>query len=348
LLKNYIGDSLLVELDKSVASRTLGFRNKIKLSVTGNLEFPVLGLLGEDHLDSGREILACPLHHKKLIDLTLLLPDFIRQAKITPYSIENKSGELKGIIAFFSEESEEMYLRFVMRSQEAVTRIKKFIPLLQKRIPELKVVTVNVQSLAHALLEGDLEVFITDKKFIEHRLRNISMRLHPKGFVQTNQDVALALYETAATWTKDLEIKKFAELYSGQGAFSFFCAASVTSGLGIEINPEAVDEANHTAKILNLNHLSFKAADAAFVKSELEVFSPDLILVNPPRRGLGDTINELLEVLPEFILYSSCSGETLGADVRLLRHKYEIKKAQLFDMFPYTKHFETLVLLQRL
>ncbi len=347
-LKKFLATSLQVPLDSSVTSRPLGFRNKIKLSVTGTVETPIIGLLGEDHLDTGRELLSCPLHHAKLIELTQLLPDFIRMAKINPYSIDQKAGELKGVIAFFSEESQEMYLRFVMRSQEAVTRIKKFLPSLQEKMPQLKVVSVNLQPLAHALLEGELEVFVTEENVIEHRLGKISMRLHPKAFVQTNQSVALTLYETAALWTKELGIKKFAELYSGQGAFSFFCATEVLSGLGIEINPEAVAQANQTAKNLNLNHLSFKAANAAMVENELKLFSPDLILVNPPRRGLGPTVKELLSVLPEYILYSSCNGETLGADVQVLNSKYEIKRAKLFDMFPYTKHFETLVLLQRL
>ena len=80
--------------------------------------------------------------------------------------------------------------------------------------------------------------------------------------MQTNQNVAAKLYETAANWVKENETRKFMELFCGQGAFSFFAAPYIESGLGIEINTDAISEARSTAARYNLNHLRFENADA--------------------------------------------------------------------------------------
>ena len=331
----------------SVASKEFYFRNKAKLVVTGTIEKPILGLWGKENLDEGRELSNCPLHVKELNETLPFIKEFIQLAKLAPYHIETKKGELKGLILFYSNETKESYLRFVMRSKEAVTRIIKHQNFLLEKIPHLKTISVNIQPLAHAVLEGEEEVFITDTHSIHHKLNLVTMSLGPQAFVQTNQEVAKTLYETAATWVKELKIDRFLELFCGQGAFSFFCAHSIQEGLGIEINEAAIKEANLTAQKFNLPHLKFKSADAGKVGKEIKEFHPSIILVNPPRRGLAEATELLLDEKPQYIIYSSCSYETLAKDLGFLTQVYAIEKIQIFDMFPQTKHFETLVLLKR-
>ncbi len=343
LQKSYSG---LIE--KTITGQRTGFRNKAKLVVTGSVDHPVIGLWGKDYPDQGRELLACPLHHERLNQLISSLPEFIRKSNLAPYSIADKRGELKGIIAFYSEGSGDMYLRFVLRSEESVSRIKKYLSLLTQEFSDLKVVSVNIQPVPHAILEGEKEILLTETKAIHHNLGHVDMSLGTKGFVQTNQSVALKLYQTASDWVKELHPEKFAELFAGQGAFSFFCASGFRTGLGIEINPEAVEIANMTAKAQGLSQLTFQCADAGKVRNTLLIFSPDLILVNPPRRGLAGALPLLLEADPQHIIYSSCDYKTLAEDLLRLTSRYVVSKVQLFDMFPNTSHFETLVLLQRL
>lgn len=331
----------------SVASKEFSFRNKAKLVVTGTIERPILGLWGKENLDEGRELLNCPLHVKELNEVLPVVKEFIQLAKLVPYNIESKKGELKGLILFYSNETKESYLRFVMRSKEAVSRIIKHQQFLLEKISHLKTISINIQPLAHAVLEGEEEVFITNNHSIHHKLNLVTMSLGPRAFVQTNQEVAKKLYETAASWVKELQTDRFLELFCGQGAFSFFCAQSIEVGLGIEINEAAIQEANLTAENFGLSHLKFKSADAGKVGKEIEEFHPSLILVNPPRRGLADTTHLLLDNKPHNIIYSSCSYETLAKDLGFLTQAYEIEKIQIFDMFPQTKHFETLVLLKR-
>lgn len=342
LLQALQGQKLPALLPTIISAQTQ-FRNKAKMIVTGTTENPIIGLEGLGSLDEGREILNCPIHAPEINHALPLIKNFITLAKLTPYQISSKTGELKGVILFYSQTSKSMYLRFVLRSKESVDRIKKHLPSLLTDIAPLKVVTINIQPIPHALLEGKEEIYLTPEHFLTHQLENIFFKIHPEGFIQTNQEVAAQLYTTAGSWIKEIQVKKFSELYCGQGAFSFFAAPFIEKGLGIEINSKAVEVANQTAKLHHLDHLKFKVADASKVMEELENFNPDMVLVNPPRRGLADAIDILLNLKPSHLIYSSCNVETLAKDLNHLKNYYEIKKIQIFDMFPHTHHFETLV-----
>ncbi len=346
-LRNALAEVTTVKLLESVKSELMNFRNKAKLVVTGTITDPVLGLWGEGNLDEGRELLECPLHVKAINEMLPALKGFITLCKLEPYQIAAKKGELKGVILFHSETSNETYLRLILRSKESIDRIKKNQTFLLDKFPGLKCLSVNIQPIAHAILEGEEEVFITSSTAINHKLGNLTFSLGPRAFVQTNQGVAGKHYATAASWVNETHAEKFMELFCGQGAFSFFAAPYILEGLGIEINADAILEAQKTAAKYNLAHLKFESADAGKIKETITLFDPDIILVNPPRRGLAQACELLIENKPESIIYSSCNYETLASDLKKLNPHYEIVRAQIFDMFPHTNHFETLVELKR-
>lgn len=336
-----------VPLEAPARSSDRAFRHRAKLSVTGSEALPIVGLLGESDLDRGRELLECPIHHPRLNEVIRALPEFIRTYRLTPYRISERTGELKGVIAFYSPESEEMYLRWVLRSQECVSRLRKALPELQVRFPFLVSVSANIQPIPHAILEGDQEIFLTERTSIRHRMGAVDLALAPQAFVQTNSEVARQLYETAASWIADRPAERMLELYCGQGAFSFFAAHSARSILGIEINADAVRVANETAVSRGYSHLKFVASDATQVEQEAVDYQPDLILVNPPRRGIGQGVETLRKVQPARLFYSSCSVDSLAFDLERVRDLYRIRRARIFDLFPHTAHLEILVELER-
>jgi 23S rRNA (uracil747-C5)-methyltransferase len=310
-------------LADSIPSPTQKFRNRAKMSVTGTLEKPIVGLVGQTPerrgaakkilrmdsllLDVGRELLACPIHHPELNRLIAAMPELIKEYRLIPYRIGKREGELKGLIAFYSPQSHEMYLRFILRSKACIEAIKKLVPDLQKRFPTLTCISANIQPIPHAILEGPEEIILSERHSIVHQLADLRLQLSPQAFVQTNVEVATLLYQTAADWIREAQVDRVLELFCGQGAFSFFAARNAQEFLGIEINSEAVQTANETAKQLGLIHLKFKQADATQVKEEIKTFRPDLILANPPRRGLSTGVALILESRPAQFLYSSCS-----------------------------------------
>ena len=337
-----------IKLEPSVTGKLTGFRNKAKMAVTGSSRDSVIGITGSSTLDEGQALLDCAVHHPRLNLVLARMPDYIRTYDLIPYRIAEKVGELKSLILFYSEESDEMYLRFVLRSKECVSRIKKLLPGLQKEFPFITCVSANLQPIPHAILEGPEEIYITEQASIRHLLDKLELTLLPKAFVQTNTEISTKLYLTAAQWASELKPKIFMELFAGQGAFSFFAAGSSAQLIGVEINPDAVQTANETAARLWFSQVSFVAADAGQVQSLVSHHSPDLLLVNPPRKGLGPNgVQLILQTRPPAVIYSSCSVESLAQDLQLLAAEYNISKAQIFDLFPNTSHFETLVLISR-
>lgn len=346
-------ESLL--LDKLAISRELllptvtsppqGFRNKVKLAAGLSHDGQInLGLVDKDFNSS--DLSGCLVQHPEINKMLNDIKAFIKEASLSIFNPQNNKGELKYVIIYFNPHSFESYLRLVLRSKEAQTRLVKHLPKLLSKISHLKVVSINIQPSSHPILEGDEEIILTERTHLSHHIGDIHFQLSPQGFVQTNLEVSQKLYQTATDWIKELNLKKFLELFSGQGAFSFFAAANVKAALGVEINASAVKSANLSADEMGLHHLKFKCLDAKDIKEEIEDFNPDIILANPPRRGLGESIELINQSGPQYFIYSSCNYETLASDIKNLSN-YRVKKAQIFDMFTHTNHFETLVLLER-
>jgi 23S rRNA (uracil747-C5)-methyltransferase len=143
-----------------------------------------------------------------------------------------------------------------------------------------------------------------------------------------------------------LPIRSLWDLFCGVGGFGLHCAGSDRSLTGIEISPEAIACAQHSATQLGLENVSFAALDSTrFAVGEMQ--TPDLVIVNPPRRGIGAELCDYLSrMAPPYLLYSSCNAESMAKDIARLP-AYQIQQVQLFDMFPHTAHYEVLTLLQR-
>jgi 23S rRNA (uracil747-C5)-methyltransferase len=336
------------ELLPVVASEEQSFRTKAKMVVSGTKDQPVLGILnGQTPVD----LSACPLYPTAFAPAFALIKSFIQRAALTPYQLEQKQGELKLILLSQSQHSGRFMLRFVLRSKNCLASIQKHLPWLQQQWPELEVCSVNLQPVHMAVLEGPEEIVLTSQELLREELNGIPLYLTPQSFFQTNTAVAAALYATAKQWADSLPGQKLWDLFCGVGGFGLHLASSTQGQLrdltGIEIAPKAIASATRSASELGLTEVKFQALDAAaFAKASQD--APDLLLVNPPRRGLGAALcQSVLALQPAWLIYSSCNPETLASDLALLNQDYQLLKVQLFDMFPHTHHAEVLTLLQR-
>ncbi|CBJ80047.1 putative tRNA (uracil-5-)-methyltransferase with S-adenosyl-L-methionine-dependent methyltransferase domain [Xenorhabdus bovienii str. Jollieti] len=325
-----------------VSSLISGFRNKAKMVVSGSVERPQLGMLHRD----GRtvDLCDCPLYPQYFQLVFESIKIFIAKAGLVPYNVARKKGELKYILLTESRASGEMMLRFVLRSETKLAQLEHALPWLQEQLPQLTVISANIQPTHMAILEGEKEVIFTEHKMLKEIFNGIPLYIRPRSFFQTNPEIASALYATAGRWVRELNISSMWDLFCGAGGFGLHCADKETRLTGIEISAEAIACAKNSAKSLGLEQVEFQALDSthfALDKAQL----PELVLVNPPRRGIGKALCEYLSrMAPKFILYSSCNAETMAKDIAALE-QYRIEKVQLFDMFPHTEHYETLALL---
>ncbi|EPD6684868.1 23S rRNA (uracil(747)-C(5))-methyltransferase RlmC [Cronobacter sakazakii] len=320
------------------------FRNKAKMVVSGSVEKPLLGMLHRD--GTPVDLTECPLYPASFYAVFAALKPFIARAGLTPYNVARKRGELKYLLLTQSTLDGGLMLRFVLRSKEKLEQLRAALPGLLAELPQLKVVTANIQPVHMAIMEGDEEIWLTQQQALAESFNGVPLWIRPQSFFQTNPTVASALYATARDWVRALPVNHMWDLFCGVGGFGLHCATPEMTLTGIEIAPEAIASARASAQALGLRNVHFQALDSTdFATGQQAV--PDLVLVNPPRRGIGQALCEYLSrMAPRYIIYSSCNAQTMAKDIRELPG-YRIARVQLFDMFPHTAHYEVLTLLVR-
>ncbi|MGZ9897169.1 23S rRNA (uracil(747)-C(5))-methyltransferase RlmC [Shewanella gaetbuli] len=329
-----------------VESQAGGFRNKAKMVVLGAAHQPILGIVNPQ--GNPISLCNCPLYPKDMQLLLNRLQLFVQQAGIPPYRVDKSKGELKFILLTRSFVSGEFMLRFVLRSEQAIDRIKRELPKLQAEFPKISLVSVNIQPVHMAILEGEQEIFLTEQTRLADQFNDVPLYIRPKSFFQTNPEVAQQLYQTAREWVAEFNPSHIWDLFCGVGGFGLHCASQSIRLTGIEIEPEAIACAKMSAAQMGLSDIHFRAIDSTdFAKGIAPEDKPDLIIVNPPRRGIGESLcHALSQFAPKAIVYSSCNPKTLVKDLAMISG-YQITKVQLFDMFPHTDHYEVLVMLEK-
>ena len=353
-LKRLISDHFLqtTEWLPPVPSALTAFRNKAKMVVSGSVERPILGILRDPNdPQSAVDLTDCPLYPETFRPLFPILKDFIGRAGLVPYNITKKRGELKYILLTQSQYNQSVMLRFVLRSETKRPLIEREFPALLEKLPSNSVVSLNIQPQHSAVLEGEQEIFLTEQKVLHEYFNGIPLFIRPQGFFQTNPAVASQLYATAQGWSSDLNITKLWDLFCGVGGFGLHCAHalqskhSAVSLTGIEISASAIASATKSAEELGLKNVQFASLDSATFALNEQGERPDLVIVNPPRRGIGKPLAEYLNQLgSSYLIYSSCNAQTMAQDFASLTN-YRLEKVQLFDMFPHTAHYEVLCLL---
>ena len=326
-----------------VASPQERFRNKAKMVAGGTVEAPTLGILDRDGL--GVDLRGCGLHTDGLRAALPVLADFVTRARLTPYDVPTRRGELKHLLVTESPDGELM-VRFVLRSEESLARIRKHLGWLRETLPQVVVVSANLQPEHKAVLEGEREVLLSEATTLRMRVNGIDLHLRPQSFFQTNTAMAAELYRLGREWVGERAPETVWDLYCGVGGFALHVAAPGREVVGIEVSAEAIASAEQSRDELGLTGVRFEAGDAIAWATAREA-PPDLVVVNPPRRGIGTDLSRWLEEsgVPG-VLYSSCNAQTLARDLAEMPSLRPVR-ARLLDMFPNTGHYEVLVLLAR-
>lgn len=327
------------------------FRNRAKLAVGGRAGAVTLGILDAD--GEGVDLTECLIHEDVIYLAIPMLAAFLNDTGLEPYSVPRRRGELKYVHVTASPGGSIM-VRFVVRSDTALELLSARVIELERALPHASVISVNILPEHKAVLEGDREVLLVGSSLPMH-LGPVTLHLRPQSFFQTNTTVARALYEQAAAWVADVQPESLWDLYCGVGGFALFASGgaahegerSLTRTVGVEMSEQAIESARRSALDAGLP-ATFVAGDAtAFALGASRDELPDLVVVNPPRRGIGDALAEWIEdsTIPN-VIYSSCNPASLASDLARMP-SLRVRAARLFDMFPHTSHLEVAVLLER-
>lgn len=239
----------------------------------------------------------------------------------------------------------------VVSAKEKIPKKDKLIEEILKACPETDSIVLNVNdTVGNTVLKGRfLTLWGNDK--IEDELCGLRFCLSPQSFYQVNRRQAERLYEKAAEFADLDKTETVLDLYCGTGTITLFMAKKARLAIGAEIVAEAIDDAKKNAENNGIKNAEFICADAGMAAKKLlqQGKKPDVIIVDPPRKGLGDEVPEIMASMePKRIVYVSCDPATLARDVKKFSELgYKAQKASAVDMFPRCAHVETVVLLSR-
>ncbi|WJY00775.1 23S rRNA (uracil(747)-C(5))-methyltransferase RlmC [Curtobacterium sp. 458] len=329
----------------AVTSPESAYRNKAKMVVGGSVQRPTVGIL--DHRQRGVDLRHCGICTPGIQRALPILAQFIEDARLIPYDVATRRGELKFVLVTESPDGELM-VRFVLRSEGQLPRLREHLGALRSVLPEAVVVTANLLPEHKAVTEGDREIVLTDQETLPMRMGAVTMHLRPQSFFQTNTTVATQLYAQATTWIDEVDPASMWDLYCGVGGFALHAARPGRAVTGIETSREAVRSAGQSAREAGLSDVRFAADDATehALRARPDTV-PELVVVNPPRRGIGATLSEWLEQSTvEHVVYSSCNPVTLAKDLARMA-SFRLDRVRVLDMFPQTGHLEAVTLLSR-
>lgn len=322
-------------------------RNKLTLPFAENKGEIVLGFYSErSHRVIGIKKCLLSDWSEKLISTTL---NWVRENNISAYNEVTKKGILRALSARVS--NGKTMITLVVTKQN-VPKLDSLTQKYRELYPDgIFYLNKNDRDTNVVLGEKCVHVF-GDKKLLSSAL-GVEYELSPLSFAQVNDTVRDGLYSTVVNEIDEKDI--VVDAYSGAGLMSVLCAKRAKYVYGVEIIEDAVKDANQTAK---LNGVSDKvqniAGDCAKVLPELfkkirEKHKDQMtVILDPPRKGCdGSVLTAVLSCAPDKIIYVSCNPATLARDLKTLTECYDIKFVKPFDMFPNTKHVETLVIMRK-
>ena len=277
------------------------------------------------------------------------LVDFMNRHGIESYDEQTHNGIVRHIYCRRAVHGEDRLLCIVARKGFG-SFTQELVDALLTACPELTGIVLNInKTVGNTILTGDFYL-LWGKEHIRDTLRGISFDIAPQAFFQINPPQAERLYgkvlEYAALSKDDLAF----DLYCGAGTISLCLAVEAGNVIGAEIVPEAIDNAKANAALNGITNAEFICADAGEAAQDLAErgLRPSVIVVDPPRKGMQEAaIQAVASMRPERIVYVSCDPATLARDIlRFNSFDYALNAATVYDLFPRTKHVETVCLLE--
>ena len=280
-----------------------------------------------------------------IVFIRSILPEF----KILPYNEDSGRGFLRHVLVKRGFSTDEIMVvlvganpRFPMKNRVAEKIVNTF--------PQVTTVVFNINPHKTSMLLGGRSEVLYGNGYIEDELCGCRFRISPKSFYQINPAQTEILYRTAVEFA-EAQGKTVIDAYCGTGTIGIVAAKTAKSVTGVELNGDAVRDAVSNAKANGVKNIRFVKADAGEFMRETAKSGgkADVVFMDPPRAGSDiKFLSSLVKLAPERVVYISCNPETLARDLAFLtKEGYRVKKIQPVDMFPFTNHVETVVLLTR-
>lgn len=267
------------------------------------------------------------------------------------YNEEKNIGDIRHIVVRRGYHTSEIMIILVVNNNDLFSD-SRFLKLVNhiKLNKNIKSLVLNLNKSKTNEILGDKSKVIYGEEYISDYIGDFKFLISPKSFFQVNTTQAEVLYNTLLENLKLSGSEILFDLYSGVGSIGIFLSRSLKQVYGIEIEKEAVLMANENMRINNVQNCEYIAGSVEdkIVEFGQRSIKPDVIVVDPPRKGLDQkSIEYIMEFKPKKIGYVSCNPATLARDLKLLSERYDVLDVSPVDMFPQTSHVECVILLHR-
>ena len=345
---NRLGGENLTEVPILAAPTCYGYRNKAQYPVSSKKGRAYAGFFraGTHDVVENQRCLILPEQTDAVKDAVM---DYVNQYRVPAYDETTHTGLLRHIYVRRGAVSGQILVCLVCNG-EKLPKVDALIARLEK-IPGFTTLVLSVNTKKGNAVLGDKFITLCGPGYIEDTLCGLNFRLSPRSFYQVNHHQAQRLYEAAISQAEITKNDTVLDLYCGVGTITLAMAGAAGKVIGVEVIPQAVEDARDNAKRNGIENAEFFCGDAGAAALELEKngVKPDVVVVDPPRKGLNaDTIEALHRMAPRRIVYVSCDPATLARDVALLKDRgYTLASATAADLFPRCSHVETVVLLSK-
>jgi len=345
---NRLAGENLEKVDILSAPTCYGYRNKAQYPVASKKGRAYAGFFkaGTHEVVENKRCLILPAETDTVKDAVM---DYVNQFRITAYDEVSHTGLLRHIYVRRGAVSKQILVCLVVNGRK-LPRIEELLKRLQK-IPGFTTLVLSVNTKKGNAVLGDEFITLHGPGYIEDTLCGLNFRLSPRSFYQVNHHQAQRLYEAAISQAEITKNDTVLDLYCGVGTITLCMASAAGKVIGVEVIPQAVEDARDNARRNGIENAEFFCGDAGAAALELEKqgIKADVVVVDPPRKGLNaDTIEALARFAPRRIVYVSCDPATLARDVALLKERgYVLKNALAADLFPKCSHIESIVTLIR-
>ncbi len=345
-----IGGFKNLDIKITGADETMHYRNKAQFPVGEQNGVPYTGFYRSRSHDIVRAD-KCFIVKEIANDIAKCICNWMEKFKIPAYDENKKTGLIRHIYIRTGEISKEVQVCLIT-ARNKIPNIEDLIDNLTKSFEQITSIVQNINKRTDNVILGDKTITLWGDDYLQDTLCSNVFKLSPHAFYQVNHAQTEKLYGFALEYANLTRKENVIDLYCGAGTITLALAAHAKNVIGVEIVPEAIENAKTNAKINGIENTEFICADAgqAALMLAQRGTKPDVLTVDPPRKGLNEqAIEAILQMNPEKIVYISCDPATLARDCKLLcNDNYKIDKVMAVDLFPRTYHVETVCLLSKL
>ncbi len=328
------------------------YRNKVNAAFKRKKSGEIISGTYEEGTHNILPVTSCFIEDELATRIMSTIRDLVRSFKITTHNEDTGYGLLKHVMIRTARKTGQIMVVLVTASPVFPSK-NNFVKALRNIHPEITTVVQNINQKHTSMVLGDRNQVMYGKGFIEDVLCGKRFRISPNSFYQVNPEQTEKLYMKAIEFAGLNGDEVVLDAYCGIGTIGMVASDKAKEVIGVELNKEAVRDAINNAKLNGCKNISFYNNDAGkfMVQMAEQGAKVDVVFMDPPRTGSDQAfMSSVMKLAPERIVYISCGPDTLARDLKYMTKsgKYKVKRMVGCDMFSFTEHIESIVLLERI